>query len=69
MAFIYLSGGYIIKVSGTRGETANRLSELPPEDPLVELETEAFGTNPGVPIILNANQGVAITDQPVPSKL
>jgi hypothetical protein len=66
MAFIYLSGGYVIKVPGTRAETANRLSDLSPEDPFVDFETEAHGTNPAVPVIVNATQVVAITEQPLP---
>jgi hypothetical protein len=65
MAFIYLSGGYVIKVSGTRGQTANLLSDL--SHPFVDFETEPQGTDPAVPVIVNANQVVAITDQPVPS--
>ena len=69
MAFIYLSGGNVINVSGTRGETANRLSNLSPADPFVDFETEGQGTNPAVPVIVNANQVVAITDQPLPSSL
>ena len=69
MAFIYLSGGNVINVSGTRGETANRLSNLSPEDPFVDFETEGQGTNPAVPVIVNTNQVVAITEQPLPSSL
>ena len=41
MAFIYLSGGNVINVSGTRGETANRLSDLSPEDPFVDFSKAA----------------------------
>ena len=67
MALIHLSGGWVINVSGTRGETANRLSGLPSEDPFVDFETEAQGTDPAVPVIVNANQVVAITEQPLPS--
>ena len=64
-----MSGGYVINVAGTRGEIANRLSNLPPEDPFVDFETEAQGANPAVPLIVNANQVVAITEQQLPSSL
>jgi hypothetical protein len=69
VAFIHLSGGWVIRVSGTQGETANRLSDLPPENTLVEFETEAHGTNPAVPVIVNASQVAAITEQPLPNPL
>ena len=47
MAFIYLSGGYVINVSGTRGETANRLSNLSPENPFVGFRDRGAGHEPG----------------------
>jgi hypothetical protein len=67
MAFIYLSGGYVIKVPGTRGETANLLSDL--SHPFVDFETEAQGTSAAVPVIVNALQVALISDEPLPSKL
>ena len=67
MAFIYLSGGYAIKVPGTRGQTANLLSDM--SHPFVDFETEAQGTDPAVPVIVNALQVSLITDQPLPSRL
>jgi hypothetical protein len=66
MALIHFSGGWVINVSGTRGETANRLSDLHPGDPFVEFETEARGSSPAVQVIVNGNQVVAITDEPLP---
>jgi hypothetical protein len=69
MAFIYMSGGYVINVPGTRGEIANRLSDLHPGDPFVEMETQDSGSTPAVPVIVNGNQVVVITEQPLPSSL
>jgi hypothetical protein len=35
----------------------------------VDFETEAQGTDPAVPVIVNALQVSLITDQPLPSRL
>ena len=35
----------------------------------MDFETEGQGTNPAVPVIVNANQVVAITEQALPSSL
>jgi hypothetical protein len=70
MAYIYMAGGWVIRVPTTRESVHETLSRAAPDETLTyEVDFDAGGaTQPG-PVTINAAQISLVTDQPLPASI
>ena len=66
MAYIHTTGGLVIPVPASREAVAHTLNKA--SDRFVEFETAEHGTSNPVKVSLHANQVVAVTEEPLPTR-